>query len=79
LDVEIIPTVTVDASQEKKIGSVTYIRRYSFCWYTETGEIRTMSTDPVVMSDGREVELWMSEERMKFIAETLMESLPEKK
>ncbi len=72
-DVRLIPTITVAAKQAEKIDSVTYMRDYSFCLYPETGEIRTMSKDPVVMTNGREGTLWLSEERMVFIAEKLME------
>ena len=77
-DVRLIPTITVVAKQARKIDSVTYMRDYSFCLYPETGEIRTMSKDPVVMANGREGTLWLSEERMVFIAEKLMEAIPEK-
>ena len=72
-DVRLIPTITVVAKQAKKIDGVTYMRDYSFCLYPETGEIRTMSKDPVVMANGREGTLWLSEERMIFIAEKLIE------
>ena len=50
----------------------------SFRLNLETGEIEAVDFEPYILN-GKEAVLWMSEERMKFIAEKLMESLPEKK
>lgn len=42
----------------------------------ETGEIAVSEFEPVTI-DGREAILWMSEERMLFMAEKLMDALPQ--
>lgn len=72
-EVKLIPTITVMARQAKEKGGVTYMREYGFSWYPETGEVKTMWYDRVLMDDGSEGTLWLSEERMVFIAETLRE------
>ena len=75
LEVKLIPSVMILALQETKIDDTAYRQNLRITMDLETGEIRS-NIQPLIIN-GKEATLWMSEERMEFIAEKLMEALPQ--